>query len=103
MFQDIRKLVSFHNDDLEFNIRRRLVRWNTLTFLNFIANFFQTKDIFSLDMILHCFTERMHTNMIEKLVADSTGIEFVNFETEETLIDYMIIILISNIRVVNTT
>ena len=39
-------------------------------------------------MILHCFTERMHTNMIEKLVADSTGIEFVDFETEETLIDY---------------
>ena len=48
-------------------------------FLSLIVYFFQTNDIFSLDMILHSFMERMLINMTEKLVADNTGIQFVNF------------------------
>ena len=47
MFQDIRKLVSFHNDDLEFNIRRRLVRWNTLTFLILLLIFLDERHFLS--------------------------------------------------------
>ena len=38
-------------------------------------------------MILHSFMERMRTNMTEKLVAGNTGIEFMNFVTEETFIE----------------